>query len=86
MNFDLYIILALECQLINTEGMIKLKKKITRAVNFQAKSPVNAVTSKSLMSKSIFTWSQGTSLQDIYKLQKKNGTNRYHVPPENQVD
>lgn len=38
------------------------------------------------MPNSIFTWSQGTSLQDIYELQKTNGTNRPHVLPDNQMN
>ena len=86
MKFDLYIFLALECQLINTERMIKLKKKITRAVISRQESPVNAVTSKSLMPNSIVTWSQGTFWRGIYKLQKKNRTKRHHVPADNQTD
>lgn len=49
-------------------------------------STINAKTREGLMPNSIFTWSQGTSLQDIYELQKKNGTNRPHVLPDNQMN
>lgn len=64
----------------------KVKKKITRAVISRQESPVNAVTSKSLMPNSIFTWSQGTFWRGIYKLQKKNRTKRHHAPADNQTD